>query len=87
MEVSLRLSIELDAREARSVYVSLKPDNEYPGRDLYIEDRVVERDGRGVYILEVKCRSKETCLNTVKGTIDEVLALVSVVVKIGDLLH
>lgn len=73
-------------KDARSIYVSLKPDNEYPGPHLQIYDYIIEEGESGVYVLEVKCSSSSTCLRTVRGAVDEVLSLINILVKMDDLL-
>ena len=86
MEVSLRLSVRAPLKDARSIYVSLKPDNEYPGPHLQIYDYIIEEGESGVYVLEVKCSSSSTCLRTVRGAVVEVLSLINILVKMDDLL-
>ncbi|WP_440060189.1 KEOPS complex subunit Pcc1 [Thermogladius sp. 4427co] len=82
MEVSLRVEIRLDPRLARAVFESLRPDNEYPGPDLEIRDCIREEESGAVYVLEAVCVSKATCINTVRGTLDEVLSLIDMITRI-----
>lgn len=87
MEVLLRVRIwGAPKKLVASVADALGPDNAQPGKHLKIVDGLADLPGGSAeYFMEMRCEGWLPCINSVRGTLDEVLALVEVLRKVSSM--
>jgi len=87
MEISSRLRVLSTSYDyIKSINNMLHADNITAPPRLTINDGVIERNGYFEYFIELKTRCGVKCFDSIRGTLDEVLTILSSIEKIMDTL-
>jgi len=87
MEISSKLRVLSTSYEyVKSINDTLHPDNKTAPPHLTINDGVIAHNDRYEYFMELKTRCGVKCFDSIRGTLDEVLTILSSIEKIMDTL-